>query len=751
MRWKIVVAGLALVFGISLGCKQQCFMTTDDLEHYKQIGEASLEFTAGAAVTPAVSHVPPPATVFDSERKIRYITLAEVIAVALEQGTTGVQSPFFPGAINDLLVTFSGQGISGADNIRVLALQPAIIGSNIESALSKFDTRFIGNVTWSAQDQPVANALQTIQSAVSAGTPVIATDAATVSGTLLKPLPTGGVAGITFNTNYNLTNLRQRVNPNYQPNLVFSFEQPLLQGFGVEINQIRASHPGSILNPYPNVARTEGILITRIRFDESRAEFERNLNFMLVNVEIAYWNLYGSYWTLYSNEAALRQAYEAWKINKVRFEIGRSAIQDVAQSRQQYELFRGQRLAALGDCLEKERQLRGFLALPVEDGYRLVPSDAPILAPYNPDWQTAVNEALAKRPELILARNEVKFRQLDLINQKNLLMPDLRFVSQYGWTGIGSRLDGPLSANDLGAGNAFRSLATFDFTNWTIGLQTTIPLGFRDANAAVRAARLNLAQSHQVLLDQERKAVQYLTFQYRQLFQAYEQIRIQRAQREAAAIQLDARFRLYIAGSKDSTLDILLEAQRVWSSALQAEYANIVTYNNALASFEFAKGTIMEHNNVVISEGPLPVCAQVRAVEHERQRAKAIVLRERPTENVAPPGSIEAGDWKIPGVPYNNDNPALPNLPDLLQAPPDLEMSPKPRNLPTGAGPMTQATPATGTPGQPMATMPAQKMPAVMTSRTGQPMYGTQMMPVQATSMSSKPTSLPPMPTGTQP
>ena len=52
----------------------------------------------------------------------------------------------------------------------------------------------------------------------------------------------------------------------------------------------------------------EGILITRIRFDQARAEFERNINFMVINVEFAYWTLYGSYWTLYSREQALRQA-----------------------------------------------------------------------------------------------------------------------------------------------------------------------------------------------------------------------------------------------------------------------------------------------------------------------------------------------------------------------------------------------------------------------------------------------------------
>ena len=51
-------------------------------------------------------------------------------------------------------------------------------------------------------------------------------------------------------------------------------------------------------------------------------------------------------------------------------------------------------------------------------------------------------------------------------------------------------------------------------------------------------------------------------------------------------------------------------------------------YNNALATFEFAKGTIMQHNGVYIADGPLPNCAQIRAVDHERERTRALLLQE---------------------------------------------------------------------------------------------------------------------------
>lgn len=658
MRWITVIAGLAVSLTATVGCKQPCFMSKDDFDHYRDMGVANLETDPTSSVIPAVSDVKAPPTVMDPERQIRYLTLAEAIATALEQGTVGIQNFFISlnrsntnNYNNENLVTFNGRSIGFSDSIRVLALQPAIVASDMEAALAKFDARWVSSATWNTTDQPVANALQTIQAL---GQNVIIQDNATVSSAVIKPLPTGGVAGITFNTQYQQSNLRQRLNPSYQPNLTFSFEQPLLQGYGVEINQLRTTHPGSVLNPFSVGGRVEGILITRIRFDEQRAEFERNLNYMLGNVELAYWELYGAYWTLYSREAGLRQAFEAWKINKARYEAGRIPVQDLAQSRLQYELFRGQRLTALADVLERERQIRGLMGMPIEDGTRLVPVDAPTLSPFTPDWHTAVNEALGNRPELILARNDLKFRQLDLINQKNLLLPDVRFISQYGITGIGNRLDSP------DATNAFRSLASNQFSNWTLGVQANVPIGFRDANAAVRAARLNLAQAYAVLKDQENKAMRFLEVSYRNIFENYEQIKIQRAQREAAAIQLDARFKEFLAGR--GTLDILLEAQRLWADSLQAEYANVVLYNKALVSFDFARGTILQRDNVVISEGPLPKCAQIRAVQHEQERCKALICRERAAAAADKHGPCDG--LNVPGM-KGYVAPSLPSLPEL--------------------------------------------------------------------------------------
>src|SRR5439155_6846964 len=73
-----------------------------------------------------------------------------------------------------------------------------------------------------------------------------------------------------------------------------------------------------------------------------------------------------------------------------------------------------------------------------------------------------------------------------------------------------------------------------------------------------------------------------------------------------------------------------LSVQRSYASALVKEYNSIAEYNNSLARLEFAKGTTLRYNNVHISEGALPECAQVRATEYEKERTRALVLCQRP-------------------------------------------------------------------------------------------------------------------------
>src|SRR5262249_1669667 len=330
MRWTKRTWIAALLAVALAGCTRQCFITEPDRDHIMKdlagaiatIPEVSDPYIASPVYTGCT-----PATVLNPDRPPRYISLAECIARALEHGTVGSQA--LNGTGNDLLLSFNGAGLLQTDQIRVLALDPAIPQATVESSLSKFAAVFQSSRVWTTTDRPIGTALDVFQAGRSGNLNAIQTDAARFVSSLAKPLPTGGVAGITFSTDYQFTNLPAAVNPSYTPRLQFQFEQPLLQGFGTEVNQLRAAFPtlSGFLQDLPPLQlfaqpTQEGILVSRIRYDESRAQFETFVAQMVVNVEQAYWNLYGAYWNLYSREQGLRLAYESWRVTRVQYLAG---------------------------------------------------------------------------------------------------------------------------------------------------------------------------------------------------------------------------------------------------------------------------------------------------------------------------------------------------------------------------------------------------------------------------------------------
>ena len=186
----------------------------------------------------------------------------------------------------------------------------------------------------------------------------------------------------------------------------------------------------------------------------------------------------------------------------------------------------------------------------------------------------------------------------------------------------------------------------------------------------------------EVLKDQEKKAESFLENYYKRLSTEYEQIKANRATREAYGEELRAKQAEYAAGK--IVVDQLLESQRFWADALSSEYAAIVRYNNAMVGFEFAKGSILQHDNVTIAEGQLPNCALVRAVEHEKQRTAAIVLRER----AIPAIGLTCGTPDCP-APRCQGSSQPASLPSLLSASPPLTETPA--LPPVGSTPRVQA------------------------------------------------------------
>jgi hypothetical protein len=296
-----------------------------------------------------------------------------------------------------------------------------------------------------------------------------------------------------------------------------------------------------------------GNVCARIAFDNQRADFKRSVNYLLWKLEIAYWNLHCSYMNLYCCEQGMRHAHTTGRISQAKYEAGSIAIGQVAQTREHFKHLRADRSRALDRLLEDERALRSWLGLPMEDGKRLVPVDTPTIAQHRPDWASAYASCMSLLPELIMKRNDLKLKQLEM-NRAN---------------------------------------------NQAVVVDTLVPLTISTQNAAVENTNTFGRHSTQ-RNDPESRAERYLTTCYRQVFEEYHVLEARHQQRLAAKEQHEARFKEFVTGT--TTADLLLETDRDWLNAVSAENAAIIDYNNALARFEFAKGTIMQHHGITLAE-----------------------------------------------------------------------------------------------------------------------------------------------------
>lgn len=748
-RWKARLVGGLLVFtGLAggSGCKQPLVLEpADHVRAAANIPLAKLESQPYDPIIPATAQpgtsLP---TVLDPCVPARVISRMEAVAIAIERGTEGggafLQSgPETPN--NDRLVQTNLRGgrASRLDTIRVFAMHPAADAAEIERAVSKFDARWINSITWNKVDQPTLS----LQQSFSNG------DRANLNSTLAKPLPTGGVAGITFTTDYlNLSTPPSNpqfvaLTTSYTPQIQFTFEQPLLQGFGVEINQLLPRHPGSSLIPglQPSGGANEGILFTRIRLAQSQANFDSIINNQLLNVDAGYWNLQSAYYNLVAQEQGFKSALDNFAFIRERAgKLAREEEKYLAEA--EVHRFRREVYNARQRVLTNERALRNLLGMPAVDGTRLVPTDDPTLVPYTPDYGQSLNEAYQYRPELQIVRQELKAAQLNLMLNKNLRRPDLRLLTNYSVAGLGPRLDGRTSQE-----NALRALAANNFNSWQIGIRLDFPIGFRDANAATRQARIELEQTYLDMIESERRTASFMSQYVRDVINAYQQIvstrgerlalaeyiRLNRQGREQGAVQGD--FRSFVAN--------LINAQQRLANAQAQEAQAVADYNKSLATLEWAKGTIQQHFNVTVADGPLPDYVQKKAEDHFRASEAALKLREHPAD--LPLGPLH--DFKplsetvLPPLPVLGAMPPPPNL---------IPTAPLPRPLlpempPPGPGPVT--TPPGKSAGMIQPMMP-NTLPRLVPADPSTPAF-TQQGTVSIPRRGGTPPEPPPVPTST--
>ena len=499
----------------------------------------------------------------------------------------------------------------------------------------------------------------------------------------------------------------------YSGNTALQFRQPLLAGSGVEFTRIAGptANPTSALNGVTNglfggstaagfsglnqqlSGVSNGVVIARINNDISLTSFEVAVRDMVRDVETIYWDLYLAYRNFDTAVVTRNSALQTWRIAKIRRDLEADILPaEEAQARDQYFNAVAQVDAARSRIFETETRLRRLMSLPVSDGRVIRPMDSPVTAKLLSDWYACLSEALAERPELRAHKWQVKSLQLQVKAARSLTRPSLDFVAGYQVNGFGDQLAGYDNGGQLGSEDGptfYESQVAGDLTSWQLGLTLSTPIGLRRARSQTRNLELRLAKAQKALATAEHEVSQELANAFQQLTRTQANMQSQFSRREAAIENVALLEPLLEEGQ--ITLDEVLRAQARRATAEVAFYEAVVDYNKALANLQYRKGTLLEYDNITLSEGPWSANAHYWSDRRSDERAHAKHARWTETSpapfasnfNVDPVEISQPATTTIMSEPtWADDSYMPPDVDSFIPADSDLPNAPRASKTP---------------------------------------------------------------------
>ena len=494
----------------------------------------------------------------------------------------------------------------------------------MEAALSAFDAQMRASATFNNNNRLFNNNF------FAGGTTAFNQDLHDYEVEVSKRTATGSLLALRGVTNYDANNAPANTFPSaWQSWLEGEIRQPLLQGAGLEFNRIAG--PGGTPGVY------NGILIAKVNNDVNAADFTVALRDYVSNIENAYWDLYLAYRELDARKKAMEQALITWNSRKAT-EQNTQDLSEESLARHQYFQFKaevddalsgrllqgtqtrngskGGTLQATGGVLTAERRLRLLIGLPASDGLLIRPSEEPTMAQIHFDWSTGMQEALSQRPELSRQQLIVRKTEMELLAAKNFLNPRLDAFGRYRVRGFGDDLISGGFQGGTAPASAIGNLNTWEQQEWALGVELTVPIGYRQAHAAVAHAELSVARARAVQKEQQREVVSDLSGAIADSARAYVAVQNHLNQYLAAQEYLKA---LTVRSNQriDVDVDRLLDAQRrVVESEIQF-FRSRAEYAVALKNIHYEKASLLSYRDLRVSSSdpsfadPLPIGEEI--------------------------------------------------------------------------------------------------------------------------------------------
>jgi outer membrane protein TolC len=472
------------------------------------------------------------------------------------------------------VVTRSGIGITGAADF---SLGPPI---------PQFDPAIIGFVQYQRQTIPELNV-------VSGGNVVTNT---TYSGDIgvQKGFATGATGAITFNTSRLTTNSSvARLSPSISTGLGFTFTQPLLRGFGIDMNR-------------------RFIRIARNNEQTSSEVFRQQVIATVSGVIRLYYDLVSLTEDVKVKESTLAQAERLREDNSVAVQQGTLAPVELTRAEAQVAAARQDLANSRGFELQQELVLKTVLtkrgtAEPAIRTARVIPTtpiDVPAHEPVHL-IDELMGEAMRFRPELHEARLQIENSHIALTGSRNELLPQLDIVANAQNVGLAGVSNNNVATNlspgfTGGFGTTLDQIANGRFPTYSIGIQLNLPIHNRIARADFARDDMMLRQwevRYQQLENQIRLEVEGALIALEQTRTAYDAaVEARILQEQSLTIEMEK-----LANGLSTTF-LVLQYQSFVAQARSTEVAARGVYAKARTQLERAIGLTLEEHNIAVNE-----------------------------------------------------------------------------------------------------------------------------------------------------
>jgi outer membrane protein len=393
--------------------------------------------------------------------------------------------------------------------------------------------------------------------------------------------------GQTFNGGFNATrsssnNSFNFLNPNLTGSLNVSVVQPLLQN-------------------RTNVQRNAPIEIARTQLLITSDQSEAHISNVLAAAAGQYWDSIRARDNIGVLQQTLNLAQMSYERDKKALDLGALASLDIYQSETQVaernrDLIQAQ--YAYTAALDGLRTLIGADLTPELRKTEIVLGDDPAMLPPKSaimPFEEALTAALRVRPELSAAQRRITVDDLNARVARNLLLPRVDLTAQGAASGLAGNQ--PPSAN-TGIGNALGQTFAFTYPGYGAGLQVSLPLHSKSAQAQLAEALVNRTRDAYT----ERQIQQQITLDVRQAINSLElanaSIDAAVKARDLAQKNVEAEQQKYELGS--ITAFEVLDSQTRLSSSESALLNAYVGYQEAYINYQRATAVLLDGLGMVI-------------------------------------------------------------------------------------------------------------------------------------------------------